>query len=414
MLIFTALIVACMAIAFFALSRNRAVAAAGGTLATLHSRPSYHGLYSLLWTLIAGLGVLFVVGIGWSMLLENSLMGQIAEALPESQRIEHQLVLSDAQAISSGGIASRTDELRLAISEAYASGENLRLWGTAILALLAGGAAGYLTYSRVSAGWRARNRSEMIIRGILQFCAIVAILTTIGIVLSLIFTTLDFFASIGWRVDMFLFGTNWSPLSGVSAGKLDPEKVGAIPLFVGTFMITIIAMLVAVPVGLFAAIYLSDFASNRTRSWAKPMLEILAGVPTVVYGFFAAITVAPAIRDAGNFLGLDVSSSSALAAGVVMGIMIIPFISSLSDDVINAVPQTLRDGSYGLGATKAETIRQVVLPAALPGIVSAILLGISRAVGETMIVVMAAGQGANLTWNPLEAVTTVTVQIVML
>lgn len=403
-----------MAIAFFALSRNRAVAAAGGTLATLHSRPSYHGLYSLLWTLIAGLGVLFVVGIGWSMLLENSLMGQIAEALPEAQRIEHQLVLSDAQAISSGGIASRTDELRLAISEAYASGENLRLWGTAILALLAGGAAGYLTYSRVSAGWRARNRSEMIIRGILQFCAIVAILTTIGIVLSLIFTTLDFFASIGWRVDMFLFGTNWSPLSGVSAGKLDPEKVGAIPLFVGTFMITIIAMLVAVPVGLFAAIYLSDFASNRTRSWAKPMLEILAGVPTVVYGFFAAITVAPAIRDAGNFLGLDVSSSSALAAGVVMGIMIIPFISSLSDDVINAVPQTLRDGSYGLGATKAETIRQVVLPAALPGIVSAILLGISRAVGETMIVVMAAGQGANLTWNPLEAVTTVTVQIVML
>jgi phosphate transport system permease protein len=190
--------------------------------------------------------------------------------------------------------------------------------------------------------------------------------------------------------------------------------VGAIPLFAGTAMITVIAMLVAVPIGLFAAIYLSDFAPKSVRAWAKPMLEILAGVPTVVYGFFAAITVAPAIRDAGDAVGLDVASQSALAAGIVMGIMIIPFISSLSDDVINAVPQSLRDGSYGLGATKAETMRIVVLPAALPGIVSATLLGISRAVGETMIVVMAAGQGANLTANPLEEVTTVTVQIVML
>ncbi|MFT6061523.1 MAG: phosphate transport system permease protein [Paracoccaceae bacterium] len=170
----------------------------------------------------------------------------------------------------------------------------------------------------------------------------------------------------------------------------------------------------AAPVGLFAAIYLSDFASPTVRAWAKPMLEILAGIPTVVYGFFAAITVAPFIRGMGEGIGLDVASESALAAGLVMGIMIIPFVSSLSDDVINAVPQSLRDGSYGLGATKAETIRQVVLPAALPGIVSALLLGVSRAIGETMIVVMAAGQGANLTLNPLEAVTTVTVQIVML
>ena len=179
-------------------------------------------------------------------------------------------------------------------------------------------------------------------------------------------------------------------------------------------MITVIAMLVAVPVGLLSAVYLSDFASPRVRAWAKPMLELLAGIPTVVYGFFAAITLAPFIRTSGESIGLTIASESALAAGIVMGIMIIPFISSLSDDVINAVPQSLRDGSYGLGATKAETIRQVVLPAALPGIVSAVLLGVSRAVGETMIVVMAAGQGANLTANPLEAVTTVTVQIVML
>ena len=197
-------------------------------------------------------------------------------------------------------------------------------------------------------------------------------------------------------------------------GAVDENTVGAIPLFAGTFMITGIAMLVAVPIGLMAAVYLSDYAGPKVRAWAKPILEILAGIPTVVYGFFAAITVAPVIRRSGEALGLSVASESALAAGVVMGIMIIPFISSLSDDVINAVPQALRDGSYGLGATKAETITKVVLPAALPGIVSAILLGISRAVGETMIVVMAAGQGANLTWNPLEAVTTVTVQIVAL
>jgi len=295
--------------------------------------------------------------------------------------------------------------------------------------------------------------------------------------MSLIFETIRFFFEVlEGRIDKFLFGTTWSPLSGVHSGDMDPAKVGAVPLFVGTFLITIIAMVVAVPVGLFAAIYLSDFASPTVRAWAKPMLEVLAGIPTVVYGFFAAITVAPLIRNNGDmlvpiftailgfFIGVmalqlfarmnpkvdavldtpsgkyggylfvatfvllglgllwfynptlhfDVASESALAAGVVMGIMIIPFISSLSDDVINAVPQTLRDGSYGLGATKAETIRQVVLPAALPGIVSAVLLGISRAVGETMIVVMAAGQGANLTINPLEAVTTVTVQIVML
>jgi phosphate transport system permease protein len=262
--------------------------------------------------------------------------------------------------------------------------------------------------------FRARNRAEGFIRGLLWSSAALAILTTVGIIASLLGETLIFFDNIDWRVDDFLFGTTWSPLSGVTAGKMDPEKVGFLPLFTGTLLITVIAMLVAVPVGLFAAIYLSEFASVRVRAWAKPMLEILAGIPTVVYGFFAAITVAPFIRSLGESIGLDVASESALAAGLVMGVMIIPFISSLSDDVLNAVPQALRDGSYAVGATKAETVRQVVLPAALPGIVSAVLLGVSRAVGETMIVVMAAGQGANLTLIPTEAVTTVTVQIVML
>ncbi|MEO0763372.1 MAG: phosphate ABC transporter permease subunit PstC, partial [Pseudomonadota bacterium] len=269
-------------------------------------------------------------------------------------------------------------------------------------------------WTQIAVDFRARNRAERVMRTILLIAAAIAILTTIGIVLSLIGETLIFFQRIGWNVDSFLFGTTWSPLSGVQEGSLDPSKVGAVPLFVGTLMITIIAMCVAVPVGLFAAVYLADFASKRTRSWAKPLLEILAGVPTVVYGYFAAITVAPALRDFGSSIGLSIASESALAAGVVMGIMIIPFISSLSDDVINSVPQSLRDGSYGLGATKAETVRRVVLPAALPGIVSAVLLGTSRAIGETMIVVMAAGQGANMTINPLDAVTTVTVQIVML
>jgi len=243
-------------------------------------------------------------------------------------------------------------------------------------------------------------------------CAGVAIIITFGILFSLIGETFKFFKHVS--VFKFLFGTHWSPLSGVFDGKVDENTVGILPLFAGTALITLIALAVAVPVGLYSAIYLSEFASPLLRATAKPMLEILAGIPTVVYGFFAALTVAPFIRTIGESIGLAVSAQSALAAGLVMGIMIIPFISSLSDDVINAVPQSLRDGSYGLGATKAETVIKVVLPAALPGIVSAVVLAMSRAVGETMIVVMAAGQGANLTWNPLEAVTTVTVQIVAL
>ena len=270
----------------------------------------------------------------------------------------------------------------------------------------------FFTNRQLAERFRARNYTEWIIQAVLLISATIAIMTTIGIVLSLIGETVRFFSKI--PLTSFLFGTLWSPLSGVFHGSINPDSVGAIPLFAGTLLITFIAMLVAVPIGLMAAIYLSDYASPTTRAWAKPLLELLAGIPTVVYGFFAAITVAPLIRGAGESIGLSVASESALAAGIVMGIMIIPFISSLSDDVINAVPQALREGSYGLGATKAETITKVVLPAALPGIVSAVLLGISRAIGETMIVVMAAGQSANLTWNPLEAVTTVTVQIVAL
>ncbi len=213
----------------------------------------------------------------------------------------------------------------------------------------------------------------------------------------------------------FLFGLTWSPQTSLRADQVaSAGSFGAVPLFTGTLLITAIAMIVAVPVGLMSAIYLTEYAHRRVRDILKPTLEILAGIPTVVYGFFAALTVAPAVRAMGESIGLDVASESALAAGLVMGIMIIPFVSSLSDDVINAVPQTLRDGSYALGATRSETVKRVIVPAAFPGIVGGVLLAVSRAIGETMIVVMAAGLAANLTANPLEAVTTVTVQIVTL
>ena len=246
--------------------------------------------------------------------------------------------------------------------------------------------------------------------------SILAILTTVGIVLSLLFESLRFFEAIGWRIHEFLFGLQWSPQIAIRADQVGQTGAfGAVPLFAGTAMITLIAMLIAAPVGLFAAIYLSEYAGPTTRRVVKPVLEILAGIPTVVYGFFALLTVGPAIRAAATFIGVDGAvTQSALSAGLVMGVMIIPFVSSLSDDVINAVPQSLRDGAYAMGATKSETVRQVILPAALPGIVGALLLAVSRAVGETMIVVMAAGQGANLTANPFESVTTITVQIVML
>ncbi|MEQ9510031.1 MAG: phosphate ABC transporter permease subunit PstC, partial [Alloalcanivorax xenomutans] len=244
-------------------------------------------------------------------------------------------------------------------------------------------------------------------------CATVAILTTVGILMSVLFESIRFFQKVSPAE--FLFGLQWSPQTALRTDQVASSGAfGAIPLFVGTLLISSIALLVAVPIGLMSAIYLAEYAPSRVRSVAKPMLEILAGVPTVVYGFFAALTVAPFIRGVGETLGLDVASESALAAGLVRGVMSIPFVSSLSDDVITAVPQVMRDGSLGLGATRSETIRKVVFPAALPGIMGGILLAASRAIGETMIVVMAAGLAANLTANPLEAVTTVTVQIVTL
>jgi phosphate transport system permease protein len=280
-----------------------------------------------------------------------------------------------------------------------------------VLALAILGAA--LALKLIRREQRARNQVEKAVMFFLISSSTIAIFTTIGIVLSVLFESVRFFQQIPFTD--FVFGLEWSPQTAIRADQVGSTGAfGMIPLFAGTFMVTFLAMLVAVPIGLMSAIYLSEYAGSRVRAIAKPLLEILAGVPTVVYGFFAALTVAPFVRDTGAMIGLNVSSESALAAGFVMGIMIIPFVSSLSDDVINAVPQAMRDGSYGLGATQAETIRQVLIPAALPGIVGGVLLAVSRAIGETMIVVMAAGLSANLTANPLEAVTTVTVQIVTL
>jgi phosphate transport system permease protein len=279
--------------------------------------------------------------------------------------------------------------------------------------LVVGLAAVIFALSRISPRLRARNQVEAVLRIGMIFCSTIAIFTTIGIVLSVLFEAIRFFQKV--PLTEFLFGLQWSPQMSIRADQVGSSGAfGAVPVFTGTLMISAIAMLVAVPIGLMAAIYLAEYAGKKVRATAKPLIEILAGIPTVVYGFFAALVVAPFIRHLGEKLGISVSSESALAAGLVMGIMIIPFIMSISDDVINAVPQSLRDGSYALGATKSETVRLVLLPAALPGIVGGILLAVSRAIGETMIVVMAAGLSAKLTANPLQAVTTVTVQIVTL
>ena len=282
-----------------------------------------------------------------------------------------------------------------------------------LFALVAFLISSVLTYKKIKHEFKARDNVEKIIKIFLFACSSLAILITIGIFLSVIFESNRFFNAI--PITDFLFGTHWSPQMPIREDQVGSSGAfGAVPLFTGTFLIAFIAMCIAGPIGLMSAIYLSEYSSKKTRDFVKPLTEILAGIPTVVYGFFAVIVVAPFIRNTGEEFGLAIASESALAAGLVMGIMIIPFVSSISDDVINAVPQNLKDGSLGIGATKSETIKKVIIPAALPGIIGGLLLAVSRAIGETMIVVMAAGMSANLTANPFEAVTTVTVQIVIL
>ena len=398
----------------FYLGRSRALVTAGGRSSVLHSRPHYYGFYVALW---CGLPA-FLVALAW-LVLEPVIAGWVLTAnLPASAATmsdgQLSLLITDIKNLATGDVTSRAADPELvAAAESYANFREIgriSIFGV-MLAVAIGGLG--LARQRVLPQLRARNGVERVAMVTMQVASTIAILTTIGIVGSLLFEALRFFAKV--PVTEFLFGLDWSPQTALRADQVGASGAfGAIPLFAGTLMITLIAMLVAVPIGLFSAIYMSEYATPKIRATVKPVLEVLAGVPTVVYGFFAALTVAPFFRNFGEGLGLTVSSESALAAGMVMGIMIIPFVSSLSDDVMNAVPQSLRDGAYALGATKAETIKQVIVPAALPGIVGGVLLAVSRAIGETMIVVMAAGLAANLTANPLEAVTTVTVQIVTL
>jgi phosphate transport system permease protein len=395
------------------MGRGRSLALASGVARSLHSLPSSYGLYVALWCALPAALVL-ILGLMLEPWLVRSLL--VAGLSPETQALppaRMSLFLNDVRNLANGIVTGEiTDELQAA-ADHYNS---LRQIGFATVAVVALGAA----IGGTSLGWRyvdpqlrARNAVERTVMWLLMIASAISILTTIGIVLSLLFEAMRFFAAI--PVTDFLFGLEWSPQTAIRSDQVGSSGAfGAVPLFAGTMLISFIAMMVAAPIGLLSAMYMAEYANPRVRAVVKPALEILAGVPTVVYGFFAALTVAPVIRESGGLIGLDVASESALAAGLVMGIMIIPFVSSLSDDVITAVPRSLRDASDGLGATRAETIRLVIFPAALPGIVGGLLLAVSRAIGETMIVVMAAGLSANLTANPLASVTTVTVQIVTL
>jgi len=396
--------------------RRRAFAVSSGSsgIKNLHSRPIYYGSLTALW---CGIPALLLLGF-WlafeSTIITHLVVADLPEAMRNLPAAELNLKVNKIRNLVSENIIAGTVEPQVqAAADHY---RNLKATSNAALAVVVISSAILglvILRAKITPTLRARNGVEQIIKYILIACSTIAIFTTIGIVLSVLFESIRFFQKV--PVTEFLFGLKWSPQMAIRSDQVGSSGAfGAVPVFAGTLLISAIAMCVAAPIGLMSAIYLSEYANKKFRAVAKPLIEILAGIPTVVYGFFAALTVAPFIRDAGGLLGLSVSSESALAAGLVMGIMIIPFVSSLSDDFINAVPQALRDGAYSLGATQSETIKQVILPAALPGIVGGILLAVSRAIGETMIVVMAAGLAAKLTLNPLETVTTVTVQIVTL
>lgn len=405
-----------LSVAAFYFGRRRSLATVGGPGhgRALHSLPGYYGYYVAIWCALPSMLLLLI----WLMVEPRLVTALVVDSLPESYRAlspgELNLLVNNIQNLAAGDVVSV--DVDASLQDAAAVFNHYMVRSRQLLALFALGIAGLggaIAWRRIEPDLRARNRVESVVRLVLIAASSIAIFTTIGIVLSVLFEAIRFFQKV--PVMEFLFGLNWSPQTAIRADQVGSSgSFGAVPLFTGTLLITGIAMFVAVPVGLMTAIYLAEYSTMRIRGIAKPLLEILAGIPTVVYGFFAALTVAPWVRRAGEAVGLEVASESALAAGLVMGIMIIPLVSSLSDDAINAVPTSMRDGALGLGSTRSETMIKVILPAALPGIVGGILLAVSRAIGETMIVVMAAGLSANLTANPLQAVTTVTVQIVTL
>ena len=389
-------------------SRSRGLATTTGV--KVHSRSQYHGSYVAIWAIVPALVIVALWGFFGDGITHNFIVSQIpTDTVLALDQVQLNATIARIQALASGyGVAGDI------LPYEQSAGDSLRTFNLitflALIAAIAVAGIGALLYarSRITPRLRARNSVERVVNIALLACSAVAILTTVGIVASLATEAYRFFTFI--PPQDFFFGTVWKPNNAGSAGNWG--SYGLLPLLVGTLMITAIAMLVAVPVGLMAAIYLSQYAPRSLRAVAKPIIEVLAGIPTIVFGFFALVTVGPFLRDIGRVVGLDINATSALTAGVVMGIMIIPFVSSLSDDILNQVPRTLRDGAYGLGATKSETIRNVLLPAALPGIVGAFLLAVSRAVGETMIVVLAAGNSPVLRGNPFEPVATITVSIV--
>ncbi|WP_424970116.1 phosphate ABC transporter permease subunit PstC [Dinoroseobacter sp. S76] len=430
-----------LAIAGYVLGRQRAMSAAGGDARALHSLPNYYGMNVVLFTVAPALMIMVV----WLLVQPGLIESRVSSLIPETAIAEDSslsLVMSDVRRIAEGldaavaqgamseeearairaeltdvrqrlgevGVAlgSNVEAATLQAAQSYrAMNASLGSWMSVVVLAIAAIGLG-ISVLRTHKDFRARNTVEAAILALLIIASSIAILTTLGIILSMLFETRNFFTQYQWTD--FFFGTTWNPSF---SGRGGASELGIIPLLWGTLYISLIALLVAVPIGLFAAIYMSEYAGPKIRSVAKPLIEILAGIPTIVYGLFALITVGPLLRDYfASPMGLGQSSSSVMTAGIVMGIMLIPFVSSLSDDIINAVPQAMRDGSLGLGATQSETIKQVVIPAALPGIVGAILLAASRAIGETMIVVLGAGAAAKLDLNPFEAMTTVTVKIV--
>ncbi|MCX2976572.1 phosphate ABC transporter permease subunit PstC [Candidatus Marimicrobium litorale] len=410
---FLVLIAFCVVSFFLGRTRSQLIAKTRGG-ASLHSLPKHYGYMAAAWAFLPSVAILLVwTGLESSLIYSSVISGLTPEvrALSTDQLglYYNQLQSFALDQIDEAGL----DEAQVAAAQHYREISASLAYKKIIVVLVAAVAGALLALRRIKPTLRARNHVENMLEWMLFICSFIAVLTTLGIVLSVLFEAVRFFQAV--PVIDFLFGLQWSPQMAIRSDQVGASgSFGFIPLLVGTLLISIVALFIAVPVGLMSAIYLSEYASRRFRAVTKPVLEVLAGVPTVVYGFFAALTVAPFIRRLGESMGLSVASESALAAGLVMGIMIIPFVMSLSDDIINAVPDSLREASLGMGATMSETIRRVVLPAALPGIVGGILLAASRAIGETMIVVMAAGLSAKLTINPLEAVTTITVQIVTL
>lgn len=391
------------------LVRGRGVASLAGPRAT-HSRPGYHGALAILRAALPAFAIYVLWVIFGNQIVHTLVLGTIPTEFLPQDAMQQKVLLQRLANIATGfGVLGEAQPYEMAAADAMRHYQGL---GQVLVAALMATVAAlglFWSWRTTTAETRARNKVERAINIALIFCSAVAILTTVGIVMSMLGESLRFFQMIS--PSDFFFGTVWNPRFATT-GAEGQSGFGMLPLMGGTLLISFIAMLVAIPVGLMTAIYMAEYASNRVRSLVKPVVEVLAGIPTIVYGFFALVTVGPLLSALGAAIGLDIRATSALTAGVVMGIMIIPFISSLSDDIITQVPKTMRDGSLALGGTKSETIVKVVLPAALPGIVGAILLALSRAIGETMIVVLAAGNSPVLTANPFEAVSTVTVSIV--